>query len=260
MTLEQRMKLYYEMPYKAYLTRRTPVVVRVDGKAAHTYTKALNKPFDEVFVNAMFAATRSLCEEAQGCVLAYTQSHEISIILLDYQTINTDAWFGYSINKLVSICASSATAHFNSAFRFYAYNELDKMNNSGVCNEAYAKRSEALQRCIDNPLLFDARAFNLPKEEVCNYLIWRQNDARRNSISSLARVYFSHKEVYERSGSELIDMMLNKGIDYDKRPDAFKRGACYLKKDGKWTADIHIPVFSTEDGRSYVDSLIFVGE
>lgn len=260
MTLEQRMKVYYEMPYKAYLTRRTPVVIRVDGKAAHTYTKALNKPFDEVFVNAMFAATHELCEEAQGCVLAYTQSDEISIVLLDYQTINTDAWFGYSINKLVSICASTATAHFNSAFRFYAHNELGEMDNSGVRDEAYAKRSKALQDCIDNPLLFDARAFNLPKEEVSNYLIWRQNDARRNSISSLARAYFSHKEVCRKSGSELIEMMLDKGIDYDKKPDAFKRGVCYLRKDGKWTADIHIPVFSTDDGRSYVDSLIFVGE
>lgn len=260
MTLEQRMKVYYEMPYKAYLTRRTPVVIRVDGKAAHTYTKALNKPFDEVFVNAMFAAAHELCEEAQGCVLAYTQSDEISIVLLDYQTINTDAWFGYSINKLVSICASTATAHFNNAFRFYAHNELDEMNNSGVCDEAYAKRSKALQDCIDNPLLFDARAFNLPKEEVCNYLIWRQNDARRNSISSLARAHFSHKEVCRKSGSELIEMMLDKGIDYNKKPDAFKRGACYLRKDGKWTADIHIPVFSTDDGRSYVDSLVYVGE
>lgn len=260
MTLEQRMKVYYEMPYKAYLTRRTPVVIRVDGKAAHTYTKALNKPFDEVFVNAMFAATHELCEEAQGCVLAYTQSDEISIVLLDYQTINTDAWFGYSINKLVSICASTATAHFNSAFRFYAHNELGEMDNGGVCDEAYAKRSKALQDCIDNPLLFDARAFNLPKEEVCNYLIWRQNDARRNSISSLARAYFSHKEVCRKSGSELIEMMLDKGVDYNKRPDAFKRGVCYLRKDGKWTADIHIPVFSTDDGRSYVDSLIYVGE
>ena len=260
MTLEERMKLYYEFPYKNYLTRRTPVIVRVDGKAAHTYTKGLYKPFDEVFVNAMLAATYKLCEEAQGCVLAYTQSDEISLILLDYQSIDTDAWFGYNVNKLVSICASVATAHFNNAFKIYAQNALGMMSSTETSDELYAKRYKALNICQRNFLLFDARAFNIPKEEVCNYLIWRQNDARRNAISSLARSCFSQKEIFGKSSSELIEMMSNKGVSFDGKPDIFKRGACYTKKNGKWNSDIHIPVFSSEEGNSYVNSLIYVGE
>ena len=114
-SLGDRMKRY-EYANRDYLTRRIPAIIRVDGKAFHTFTRGMKKPFDEVLATTMHETMRYLCKNIQGCVFGYTQSDEITLVLTDYATISTDAWFGYNVQKMCSIAASMATLAFNTAF------------------------------------------------------------------------------------------------------------------------------------------------
>lgn len=115
-SLSTRMKEYYETVSKTKLTRRTPVIIRIDGKAFHTFTKDFARPFDEVLIKTMQETTKYLCENIQGCVLGYTQSDEISLVLVDYKNVDTSAWFDYEVQKMCSIAASMATMAFNKFF------------------------------------------------------------------------------------------------------------------------------------------------
>ena len=110
-SLGDRMKRY-EYVSRNYLTRRVPVIIRIDGKAFHTFTKGMRKPFDRVLMSAMQETMRFLCANIQGCVFGYTQSDEITLVLTDYASIRTDAWFGYNVQKMCSIAASMATLAF----------------------------------------------------------------------------------------------------------------------------------------------------
>lgn len=114
-SLGDRMK-GYEGVSRNFLTRRVPAIIRLDGKAFHTFTKGMEKPFDPVLTQAMQETMKYLCENIQGCVLGYTQSNEITLVLTDYATIQTDAWFGYNIQKMCSVSASMATMAFNREF------------------------------------------------------------------------------------------------------------------------------------------------
>lgn len=204
------MKEYYEIRNRRFLTRRTPVIIRIDGKAFHTYTKGLNKPFDEYLMEDMQLTLKYLCENIQGCKFGYVQSDEISLLLTDYDTLQTDAWFDYCQNKMESIAASMATAKFN--------------------NLRWQKYGLGL-----NPANFDARAFNIPKEDAVNYFVWRQQDATKNSISMLAQSLYSHKELLGKNGNEMQEMCFQKGVNWNDLSTSKKRGtACYevnMKKD-----------------------------
>ena len=114
--LGNRMKTYYEQIPKTRLMRRTPVAIRLDGKAFHTFTKGFKKPFDEVLIKSMQETMKYLCENIQGCVLGYTQSDEITLILVDYKNLNSCAWFDYEVQKMCSVSASTATMAFNKFF------------------------------------------------------------------------------------------------------------------------------------------------
>ena len=161
--LEDRMK-QYEAVSKNYLVRKTPVILRIDGKGFSKYTQAFKKPVDPLLASAMAETAKFLVKNIQGARIAYTQSDEISILLRDWDTPTTDAWFSYNVQKLASVSASMATAHFN---YFIGQNVKDA-----------------------KPAVFDCRAFNLPFSEVCNYFIWRQQDGTRNSISMHAHHMF----------------------------------------------------------------------
>lgn len=113
--LGERMKRY-EYVTRNYLTRRVPAIIRLDGKAFHTFTRGFQKPFDEILVKTMQQTMRYLCENIQGCVLGYTQSDEITLVLIDYQKLDSDSWFGYNIQKCASVAASMATMVFNKFF------------------------------------------------------------------------------------------------------------------------------------------------
>lgn len=189
-SLGDRMKKY-EYITRTHLIPRTPVIIRLDGRAFHTFTKGFKRPFDLVFAKAMQETMKRLCESIQGCVLGYTQSDEITLVLVDYQTLDTDGWFDYNIQKVVSIAAASATLAFNRALynAVSEYLQTDKVkadlhSKDPSVKERTQKYVETLKNAVIKGGMFDARCFNLPKEEVANCLLWRQNDATRNFITS----------------------------------------------------------------------------
>lgn len=244
-SLGDRMKIY-EKVSRAYLTRRTPVIIRLDIAHAHTFTKKFERPFDRIFMHIMQETMEKLCKTVQNCVLGYTQSDEITLVLCDYKNKDTAAWFDNQVQKICSTSAALATLYFNQLFDRY----IDNLGDA-LTWEDY----EIYNNAIVFGATFDSRCFNLPKEEVCNCLIWRQQDATRNSIQMLAHSLFSHKELQGLSCKELQDkMMLEKGVNWNDLEIPKKRGTCCVKIDGKWVVDYEIPIF-TQD-RDYIEKRI----
>ena len=252
-----RMKTFYEEIPKTKLMRRTPVIIRIDGRVFHTFTRGFRKPFDDILMTSMQHTTKYLCENIQGCVLGYTQSDEISLLLVDYATLTTAAWFDYEIQKLCSISASMATLAFNKAFKKTVEGFIDDFYESGD-EDKYA---DTLFKALDKGAMFDARCFNIPKEEVTNYFYWRQLDATRNSIQMVGQANFSHKELQNKTCNMIQDMLHEqKGINWNNFPITKKRGTCVVNKnDIGWIVDDNIPIFK-EAGREYIDKLVYVGE
>lgn len=269
--LAKRMKEYYETVPKTKLMRRTPVAIRVDGKSFHTFTRGFQKPFDEVLVKTMQEIMKYLCENIQGCVLGYTQSDEITLILIDYQELDTDAWFDYEVQKLCSISASMATMAFN---KFFARNcnlwknKTFPTNYLGHLDAPITPDDVTLLNAYNNALekgaMFDARCFNIPKEEVTNLVYWRQIDASRNSVQMVGQANFSHKELQNKTCNMIQDMLMTqKDINWNNLPTHLKRGSCCIKfinttnEDHRsgWVIDKEIPMFKGE-GREYIERLI----
>ena len=250
--LGDRMKSYYENRSKTFLVRRTPVIVRLDGKAFHTFTRGFNKPFDEAMCNAMQETMKYLCENIQGCVLGYTQSDEITLVLIDYQKLTTDAWFDYNIQKICSVAASMATLIFNRRFQ----EQIVELSYNGKLYDN--ELNSSYKRSLKNGAIFDARCFNIPKEEVTNCILWRQKDAIRNSISSAGQAHFSYKQLEGLNSNQIQELLFQeKGINWNDYPTKFKRGSCCVKIDGKWIIDNEIPEFINE-GRNYIENLIII--
>lgn len=267
-----RMKTYYEQIPKTKLMRRTPVAIRIDGKSFHTWTKSFQKPFDEVLIKSMQETMKYLCENIQGCVLGYTQSDEITLILIDYQKLTSQAWFDYEVQKIVSISASMATLAFRDFFKKSMAEEIsvieDEFLDNGDFNPKYKNKEInklwlTHKSAFEKGAMFDARCFNIPKEEVTNLIYWRQSDAIRNSIQMVGQANFSHRELQNKSCSDIQNMLITqKGMDWDNFPIHQKRGSCCIKSKEEitgWIIDKEIPIFKGED-REYIDKLIFVGE
>lgn len=272
--LGDRMKKY-EYVSRTYLTPRTPVIIRLDGKAFHTFTRGFNKPFDMVLVKTMQETMKFLCENIQGCVLGYTQSDEITLVLVDYKKINSCAWFDYNIQKCASVAASMATMAFNKFFEKNVNDWISK--NTPTFHEAWGnledeKLYHTYLKAFDKGAMFDARVFNIPKEEVTNCILWRQNDATRNSIEMVGHANFSQNQLHKKSCNEIQDMlMLQRGINWNDFPTTLKRGSCCkrivvsepdeaeFKTRSRWVIDNEIPIFKG-DNRAYIDELIFIGE
>lgn len=276
-SLSVRMKCY-EKVTRTYLTRRTPVIIRVDGNAFHTFTRGFEKPFDSVMVEAMQSTMKYLCENIEGCVMGYTQSDEITLVLCDYKKLTSQAWFDDNVLKMCSISSSMATMAFNKFFAELAQKWEDEefgkiiIDGTDVVNKdfeaMYQKYSFAHNKAIVKGALFDSRVFNIPKDEVCNCLLWRQQDATRNSIQSVAQANFSHKKIQNKSNDELQDMLFTeKGINWNDYSTHLKRGSCCIKKEqeivtesgekvirNKWVIDTEIPIFSQDP--DYVNNLI----
>ena len=235
----------YEKINKNYLIPKIPTIIRLDGKAFHTFTKGFEKPFDVDLINTMNETAKVLCQNIMGAKIAYVQSDEISLFLSDYDNIHTQPWFGGNIQKIVSVSASIATVAFNNAL-------IKNLNNSGK-NELVKEKSFKA--------MFDSRVFQLPKDEVVNYFIWRQNDCVRNSINSVAQKFFSHRELHNKNCNEMQEMLFSKhGINWNNLDIDRKRGRVIRKKHfisdnnaerSKWIVDNHIPKF-TED-RRYIE-------
>lgn len=268
--LGNRMKIFYEEIPKTRLMRRCPVICRLDGRSFHTFTRGFKRPFDNVLIKTMQETAKYLCENIQGCQLAYTQSDEISLLLIDYQRFETSAWFDYEIQKICSISASMATMEFNRIFDDYVTKLWDEMNYTE--NMEYLN---AIDLAITKGAMFDARVFNIPREEVCNYFYWRQLDTSRNSIQMVGQANFIHNELQYKSCNDIQDMLMTqKGINWNDFPTYQKRGSCVVKENyldatpestdsesmrSRWIIDKNIPIFKG-DGRQYIERFVNVGE
>lgn len=222
-SLGDRMKEFYENRTRNFLPRRTYTIIRVDGKAFHSYTRGLVRPFDEKLVNDMDETACYMCKNIQGAKFAFVQSDEISILLTDFEGLTTDAWFDGNIQKMASISASLATAKFN------------ELRPNKIA-------------------LFDSRVFTIPSDiEVENYFIWRQQDTTRNSISSVAQSMFSHRELENKNTDQMQDMCFQKGVNWNDFYAKLKRGRLIVKKDyekegatrSKWVS-VEPPIFTQE--------------
>lgn len=279
--LAERMK-GYEKRNRYFLQRRMPVILRLDMRAGHSFTKGFERPFDEVFIKSMQDTAKYLCENIQNCKLSYQQSDEITLLLVDYDKLNTDCFFDYRVDKLCSIAASMATMAFNKFFEKYVDEyRFSKWDGVSKYEDGTWGYIQTLLNAVDKGAMFDCRCFNIPKEEVTNLIYWRQLDASRNSIQMVGQANFSHKELQNKSCNDIQDMLMTqKGINWNDLPTYQKRGSCCVrnkiviesdgvmetvqlrdisKSENEWIIDTDIPIFKGE-GREYIDRLVFVGE
>lgn len=265
-SLGDRMKAYYEDAYRIKLTRRTPAIIRIDGKAFHSFTRGFDRPFDKVFQKSMWETAKYLCENIQNARVAYTQSDEISILMIDYDKFTTSAWFDANIQKIASVSASMATMAFNKAFQ----EEFSTLATQIIENQATSDEMRKLYSTYGKRkgiAMFDSRVFNLPESEVCNYFIWRQNDATRNSIEMAGRCYFSPKQLHKVNCDQIQEKLFQeKGINWNDYPTSFKRGVCIVKNyrevnetmRSEWVVDSEIPKFTAD--RNYIEKFMEITE
>ena len=276
--LAKRMK-DYEMRDRYFLQKRIPVAIRVDMRAGHTFTRGFKRPFDDIFMKSMQETAKYMCENMGNAKFAYVQSDEITIILTDYDTLETDCWFNYRTDKLCSISASMATMAFNKYFERNAENYIQNCATDYEIDGLYGKGTpeyqlcEIYQKAIEKGAMFDARCFNIPKEEVTNLIYWRQLDATRNSIQMVGQANFSHKELQNKSCNDIQDMLHEqKGINWNDYPTVCKRGTAIIYVNYQnpqsltngdiikgWKIDTEMPILKGEN-RVYVDDLVYIGE
>ena len=236
-----RMKSYEERQDFKLLTKM-PVVVRIDGRAFHTFTKGMVRPFDDdVLLEAMRRTALYLCKNISGCVFGYTQSDEITLVLTDYENYNSQPWFDYRIQKICSITASMATKEFNTSFRELVNKKYEKISSEEA----------TLYRNSIDKAMFDSRAYNMPIDDVPNVLYWRQLDASKNSVSQVAQSMFSNKELHGKNQADRIDMLFEKGLNWYDMPIYLKRGTCVVqiindKKEKEWIVDKNAPIFKND--------------
>ena len=241
-TLGDRMKQYEEC-FNVKLPRRCPLVVRLDGRAFHSWTRRTHcvKPFDDKLMRLMAETTKFLCDNVGGCVLGYTQSDEISLLLRDDQSFESVAWFDKRLQKITSLAASMATYYF-------------------TVNNSFEKKY---------PAYFDARAFLVPHEDVRAYFIWRQNDATKNSLSMLAQSLYTQSELVGKRREALMDLCWVKGANWNDLSTPKKRGyvvrKCPIEVQGKYgpvtrmkfLIDEDTQIFSSDEGKKLFDELCY---
>lgn len=272
-TLDDRMKNAYENRYRMYLPDRIPVIIRLDGKAFHSFTRGLKKPFDALFIKTMQDTMEYLCSNIQGCKFGYVESDEISLCLWNWSRNESDAWFGNNLQKMVSISASMAGVAFN---RYWNKNVAEYLSayESDVTEEEDKYRTIIKNKAEMLMPVFDSRAFIIPAEEVHNYFVWRQNDCMRNSIQGLAQSLYSEREIHRINTSKLQNKMFSeKGVNWNDYSVVERRGTCIYKVPtkviglngevvirNKWTLDTNMPILSKPESREFVTSKVFKNE
>ncbi len=210
-SLGDRIKAY-ERVYQPVLTPNSPLIIRIDGKAFHTWTKGFERPFDERLINCMINAARDTARHMQGFRLAYTQSDEVSFLIRDTDSREAQGWFGYDLNKIVSVSASLFTAYFNSEASW-------RFPGLGL-----------------GPAFFDSRVFVVPADDVPNVFVWRQQDWHRNSVQMLARAHFSHAQLTGKKMADMHDMLYGVGVNWAQLDSRLKNGT-FISKDGNTSND-----------------------
>ena len=275
-SLGERMKRY-EAAAKQVLVPRTPVLARIDGRAFHSFCRGLTKPYDADFHACMWAAATALCKDVAGCKLAYVQSDEISLLVTDYESVGQDRHFGYEVPKLCFTMAATASVAFLAEFY-----------------KRFPERATRMLQTGRGLPTFDARVFNVPREDVCNLLIWRQRDAERNSLTMHAQAHYSHKQLHGQGKAAKHDLLHDVGVNWNDLPVPQRRGVCVVReahevpkvrppiKDlgsdaawvasvsddllnpaegttsrSRWVVDEDIPIFSTPEGRVYIERFVW---
>ena len=253
-SIGDRMKRYEEAT-RYILPPRTYTIVRVDGKNFSSFTKQCEKPFDYELMSAMEATAKYMFENISGTILTYQQSDEISVVLQDFKSHNTEPWMGGVVQKQASIAASMATMAFNTYWL-----------------EDYSRRQMAM---------FDGRVFTISDSyEVKNYLIWRQQDATRNAINMAASANFSHKSLHGMTSNQRQEKLFNEAnINFNDYPTRAKRGSCVVREEflgpvtytdrrtgeevtltdclqSRTKIDHEIPIFTSEEAEEYLHGRI----
>lgn len=188
--LGDRLKQEFEATTRLVLPRKTHTIIRLDGKAFHTYTRGLPRPFDATLHADLVAATQFLCEQVTGALLAYVQSDEVSLLVTDLAKSGTEPWYGGNVQKITSVTASILTAKFND------------------------RRSLGIGDVGERLAFFDSRVFTIPDtDDVVDYFHWRYLDAWRNAVSSLASTHFSARQLHRKSLGERLDMLREREVD-----------------------------------------------
>jgi tRNA(His) 5'-end guanylyltransferase len=171
-------------------------------------------------IEDMDDTTAYLCKNIQGAKFAFVQSDEISVLLTDFDNLNTSAWFDGNIQKIASIAASMVTAEFNRLRMVRIINESINVDGGIVSIRPYLSDLMKIK-----PAMFDARVFSIPsKTEVGNYFLWRQNDCTRNSIQSVAQSLYSHRELMNKNTNEMQELIFQKGQNWNDYDAKLKRG------------------------------------
>lgn len=207
-SLGTRMKEYEELT-RVVLPKQYYTILRLDGRAFHTYLSKAVKPFDMDFVEDMAWLTRKLCAEISGTTLAYTQSDEISILIQNLKP-ETEPWFRGQVQKMVSVAAAAASG----------YMSVRRLDRDHIEEH--------------RPVMFDARVFNLPSlAEVNNYFMWRQQDTKRNAVSMAAHAAFSHRSLQGKNTPQMITMLADRGIDFYEYPLTVRQGILTYREYGE---------------------------
>ena len=227
-SLGDRMK-DYEKIYRNFIPKQNYTIIRLDGKAFHTFTKGFEKPFDDRLMNMMDQAAITLCSEIQGAKFAYVQSDEISILVTDVENPQSEIWFNGNVQKITSVSASIAANAFNKTMVYTLANEKANEYQKSEDKNGYDAFMEVLEMKFAN---FDSRIFVPPSQiEAYNAFLWRQRDWVRNSISMTAQAKFGHSKCFKKNTFELKQMLLNEGIDWDKFDEKLKKGRLIVKKE-----------------------------
>lgn len=222
----------YEAVNDRILVPKMPFIIRVDGKAFHTYTRGFVKPFDNIMGKTMIEVTNKLCEEIPGAVLGYTQSDEITIVCKYTDRIKSQAWFNGRVRKIETIAASKATKWFNKIFSEKVHDYIEKFEGT----EEYKNTLRIFYNKKIGLAEFDARVFNIPEWDCINNIIWRQQDAIHNSIEAVGHANFSTKELHKVNCDGIKEMLLKqKNIDWESDFTPYQKyGAfCYKMQETK---------------------------
>ncbi len=182
-----------------------PTLVRLDGRAFHTFTRGLARPYDERLSRAMVETTKYLVEHTHASI-GYTQSDEISLAFPNSDPAS-QLMFDGRVQKLCSVVASMATAKFNQQIL------------ANIPEKAHLLP------------LFDARVYQYPNLELAaESFIWRETDATRNSLTMAAHAFYSHKELHKAGYARKHELLHAKGINWAEYPDFFKKGT-YVRRE-----------------------------
>lgn len=202
-----RMKMYEFTSTARRAFKGQPLVVRLDGKNFHTFTKGLSRPFDKRLSDLMADTTKALVERFHAA-FGYCQSDEITLVW--YYDSDSDAEFPFKgrLQKIESLVAAFCSVYFNK------------------------KLAEFIPEKSDEMPTFDARAFQTPNLiEVYNAVLWRQQDCTKNAISMAAQSMFTHKSLAGLNGRQMQARMLaERDVNFNDYPAFFKRGVFVVRK------------------------------